>query len=145
MAFSGDAFCNSFKQELFEGAHDFQLSGGHDFKIALYDNTATLTISTTAYVTGGELANGNGYTTEGQSLTRIDPTLDTNTAIVDFADEVFSTATFTARGALIYNETDVGDAACVVLDFLADKTATAGDFTIIFPAAAAATAIIRIA
>lgn len=143
MAFTGDFFCNSFKQELFEGVHDLQVAGSV-YNIALYDNTATLTAATTSY-TGptGELAASGNYTTGGQALTNIDPTLDTGVAICDFADEIFATATFTAYGALIYKDTT--NEALVVLDFGGAKTATAGDFTIQFPVAAAATAIIRIA
>jgi len=145
MAFTGDFFCNSFKQELFEKLHDLKTTGD-SFKIALYDNTATLTAATTAYTVSGELAASGNYTTTGQALTvAANPTLDTGTAICDFDDEVFATATFTAYGALIYNDTAAGDPVLVVLDFGGAKTATAGDFTIQFPAAAAATAIIRIA
>jgi len=144
MAFTGDFFCNSFKQELFEGLHDLQVAG-NVFKIALYDNTATLTAATTAYTASGELAASGNYVTAGNALTNLAPTLDTGTAICDFVDEVWSTATFTAYGALIYNDTAAGDPACVVLDFGGAKTATAGDFTVQFPVAAAATAIIRIA
>ena len=144
MAFTGDFFCNSFKQELFEGLHDLQ-AAGDSFKMALYDNSATLTAATTAYTATGELAASGNYTTTGNALTAIDPTLDTGTAICDFVDEVWSTATFTAYGALIYNDTAAGDPALVVLDFGGAKTATAGDFTVQFPVAAAATAIIRIA
>jgi len=143
MAFTADFFCNSFKQELFEGVHDLQVAGSV-YNIALYDNTATLTAATTSY-TGptGELPASGNYTTGGQALTNIAPTLDTGVAICDFEDEVFATATFTSYGALIYKDTT--NEALVVLDFGGAKTATAGDFTIQFPVAAAATAIIRIA
>ena len=143
MAFTGDAFCNSFKQELFEGVHDLQAAGS-TYNMALYDNTATLTKSTTSYTgPGGELAAAGNYATGGQALTAIDPTLDGDVAICDFVDEVWATATFTAYGALIYKDTT--DEALIVLDFGGAKTATAGDFTVQFPVAAAATAIIRIA
>jgi len=144
MAFTGDFFCNSFKRELFEGLHDLQ-AAGNSFKMALYDNTATLTAATTVYTVSGELASAGNYVTAGNVLTAIDPVLDTGTAICDFVDEVWSTATFTAYGALIYNDTAALNEACVVLDFGGAKTATAGDFTVQFPVAAAATAIIRIA
>ncbi len=145
MAFTGDFMCTSFKQELLVAEHDFTTSTGHTFKIPLYDNTATLTAATTAYTASGELAATGGYTTKGQALTNVTPTTDGTTAITDFDDEVYATATFTAYGALIFNEDHASDAAVVVLDFGGAKTATAGDFTIQFPAAAAATAIIRIA
>ncbi len=144
MAFTGDFMCTSFKQELFEGLHNFLLSGGDDFKMALYDNSASFTAATTAYTATNEIT-GTGYVAEGQSLTRIDPTTSGTTAFVDFADEVWSTATFSAWGALIYNETAAGDETVVVLDFGGQKTATAGDFTVQFPVADASNAIIRIA
>lgn len=142
MAFTGDFFCTSFKQELFEGVHDLQVAGS-TYNMALYDNTATLTAATAAYTTSGELAAAGNYTTGGNALTNIAPTVDGTTAICDFVDEVWSTATFTAYGALIYKDTT--NEALVVLDFGGAKTATAGDFTVQFPVAASATAIIRIA
>jgi len=145
MAFTGDKFCNSFKQELFEGVHDLQVAG-NTYNMALYDNTAALTEATTAYPgagAGGELAAGGNYTQGGNALTNLAPTLDTGVAICDFENEVWGTATFTAYGALIYKDTT--DEALIVLDFGGAKTATAGDFTVQFPVAAAATAIIRIA
>jgi hypothetical protein len=145
MAFSGDKFCTSFKQELFEGVHDLQAAGSL-YNMALYDNTATLVAGTASYPgagVGGELAETGNYTHGGQGLTNINPSVDGTTAICDFEDEVWGTATFTARGALIYKDTT--DEALIVLDFGSDKTATAGDFTVQFPAFAAATAIIRIA
>ena len=146
MAFTGDFMCSSFKQELLEGLHNFLLSGGSDFKMALYTNSASFTAATTAYTATNEIT-GTNYVAEGQSLTRIDPTIGTpiTTAFTDFADEVWGTATFTARGAMIYNETAVGDEAVVILDFGSDKTATAGDFTVQFPVADGTNAIIRIA
>ena len=142
MAFTGNFMCTSFKQEVLEGLHDFNV-GANASKIALYDNTATLNASTTVYTTSGEIS-GTGYTAGGGTLTNIDPTTSGTTAFCDFADFTFSTATITARGALIYNSTN-GNRAVVVLDFGSDKTSTAGDFTIIFPAADASNAIIRIA
>jgi len=142
MAFTGNFMCTSFKQELFEGIHDFNVAGS-TYNMALYDNTATLTAATTAYTTSGELAAAGNYTTGGNALTNIDPTVDGTTAICDFVDEVWATATFTAYGALIYKDTT--DESVIVCDFGGAKTATAGDFTVQFPAAAAATAIIRIA
>ena len=138
------AMCTSFKKELLEAKHNFLLSGGSDFKIALYTSSATMSASTTAYSATNEIS-GTNYTAEGESLTRIDPSSSGTTGFTDFADESWTTATFTARGALIYNETTSGDPAVIVLDFGADKTATAGTFTIAFPAADASNAIIRIA
>jgi hypothetical protein len=146
MPFSGDFMCSSFKRELLVAEHDFTLSTGHQFNMALYDDTSTLTAATTAYTSSGELADTGNYAAKGQALTNVTPTLDaTTTAITDFEDEVWSNATFSAMGALIFNEDHASDAAVVVLDFDTLKTATAGDFTVIFPAPAAATAIIRIA
>ena len=138
------AMCTSFKKELLEAKHNFLLSGGNDFKIALYTSSATMSASTTAYSATNEIS-GTNYTAEGESLTRIDPSSSGTTGLTDFADIARTTATFTARGALIYNETTSGDPAVIVLDFGADKTATAGTFTIAFPAADSSNAIIRIA
>jgi len=144
------ALCSSWKVEILQGIHAFGTSvvragtGADTFKIALYTSSATLGASTTAYSGTNEVANGNGYTTGGNTLTLVSPSLDGTTAILDFNDSVWSAATITARGALIYNSTQ-SNKAVAVLDFGADKTSTAGDFTVIFPAAAAATAIIRIA
>ena len=145
MAFSGDFLCNTFKAEVLQGLHNFTLTTGDSFKLALYDNTAAFTAATTTYTGTNELAASGNYTTTGNALTNITPVLDTSTGICDFADEVWSTATFTAYGGLIYNDTAAGDPTVSVVDFGGVKTATAGDFTVIFPAAAAATAIIRIA
>lgn len=151
MAFSGNYMCTSFKQQLLEAVHDFKLTGGDTFKIALYTNSATLDASTTAYTTSGETTNtsGSAYSAGGNTLTRIDPTSSGTTAFTDFADTSWASASFTARGALIYNTTPSSGAytnpSVVVLDFGSDKTASAGTFTIVFPAADASNAIIRIA
>ena len=146
MAFTGDFMCSSFKQEILVAEHDFTTTTGHVFKMALYDNTATLTAATTIYTTSGELASAGNYTTAGNVIASVTPVLDGTTAVCDFSpDEVWSTATFTAYGGLIYNDTHASKAAVSVVDFSGAKTATAGDFTVQFPAAAAATAIIRIA
>jgi hypothetical protein len=141
------AMCTSFKKELLEAKHNFLLSGGNTFKIALYTSSATMSASTTAYATTNEISNtaGSAYSAKGNTLTRIDPSSSGTTALTDFADTFWSTATFTARGALIFNEDTTGDTSVLVLDFGADKTATAGTFTIAFPAADASNAIIRIA
>lgn len=138
------AMCTSFKVELMEGLHNFLLSGGDDMKMSLYTSSATLDATTTAYTATNEVV-GSGYVAEGQSLTRIDPTFTGTTAFTDFDDETWTTATITARGALIYNETAAGDESVIVLDFGSDKTSTAGDFTVQFPVADASNAIIRIA
>jgi len=138
------AMCTSFKQELLTATHDFTLSTGSTFKIALYTSAATLDATTTAYTASNE-ASGTGYTATGNTLTNVTPTTSGTTALTDFADTTWSTATITARGALIYNDTAAGDPAVVVLDFGSDKTSTAGDFTIQFPTADASNAIIRIA
>ena len=144
MAFSGNFMCTSFKKELMEAKHNFLLSGGDTFKLAMYDNNASFTAATTAYTATNEVS-GTGYSAGGGTLTRIDPSSSGTTAFTTFSDLTFSTATVTARGALIYNDTASGDPTVIVLDFGADKTSTAGDFTIQFPTADASTAIIRIA
>jgi hypothetical protein len=144
MAFTGNFMCTSFKKELMEAKHNFLLSGGNTFKLAMYDNNASFDASTTAYTATNEVS-GTGYSAGGGTLTRIDPSSSGTTAFTTFSDLTFSTATVTARGALIYNDTAAGDPTVIVLDFGADKTSTAGDFTIQFPTADASTAIIRIA
>ena len=143
MAFTGNFMCTSFKVELMKAVHNFTASTGSTFKIALYTNSASFTAATTAYTTSNEVV-GTGYTAGGNTLTNITPVSSSTTAFADFADTVWSTATINARGALIYNTTS-GNPTVAVLDFGADKTSTAGDFTIIFPTADASNAIIRIA
>jgi hypothetical protein len=149
MAFNGNFMCTSFKKELLEGGHDFKNSGGDTFKIALYTNSATFTAATTDYTTGNEVSNSGTYSAGGGTLTRVDPASSGTTAFTDFADITFTSASITARGALIYNTTEGGGTGTtntiVVLDFGADKTSTAGDFQIAFPAADATNAIIRVA
>jgi hypothetical protein len=137
------AMCTSFKTQLLTGTHDFTNGTGDTFKIALFTSAATLDATTTAYSTSNE-ASGTGYTAGGNTLTNVTPTSSGTTAFTDFADTTWSSASVTARGALIYNSTEA-DAAVVVLDFGSDKTSTAGDFTIQFPTADASNAIIRIA
>jgi len=144
MAFSGNFMCTSFKKELLEAVHNFKNSGGSTFNLALYTNSASFTAATTAYTSSNEVS-GTGYTAKGAALTRVDPSTSGTTALTDFADLTFSTATVTARGALIFNDTASGDPSVVVLDFGGDKTSTAGDFTVVFPTADASNAIIRIA
>ena len=138
------AMCTSFKKELLEARHNFKNSGGSAFKLALFTSSATLGASTTAYSTTNEVS-GTGYSAGGSALTRVDPSTSGTTALTDFADLTFSTATITANGALIYNDDASNDAAVIVLAFGGDKTSTAGDFTIQFPTADASNAIIRIA
>lgn len=137
------ALCSSFKQELVTGTHNFTASTGDIFKIALYTSAATLGASTTAYSVTNEVV-GTGYTAGGKNMVSVTPVLSGTTAICDFTDVTWSTVTLTARGALIYNSSKA-NRAVLVLDFGSDKTATAGDFTIIFPVADASNAIIRIA
>jgi hypothetical protein len=133
----------SFKKELLEGKHNFLASGGNSFKLALYTSSATLGATTTAFTTTGQ-ASGTNYTSGGAALTNINPTSSGTTGFTDFADLTFGTATITARGCMIYNDTNA-DRSVATIDFGGDKTSTAGDFTIVFPAAASSTAIIRIA
>lgn len=137
------AVCTSFKVELATGTHNFTASTGDAFKIALYTDAATLTAATTAYSVTNEVS-GTGYTAGGAALTSVTPVADSTTAVLDFADISWTSASFTARYALIYNDTDSDKAICVI-DFGSNQTVTAGTFTISFPAAAAATAILRIA
>ena len=146
------AMCTAFKGEVLKATHNFSASGGNSFKLALYaedgggksSTTATLGAATTAFTTTGEVASSGTYVTGGLALTNIDPTTSGTTGYTDFSDRSFTTATITAMGALIYNDTNSDKAVCV-LDFGSNKTSTAGTFTIAFPAAAASTAIIRIA
>ena len=141
------AICNSFKQEILEAEHNFTASTGNTFNLALYDSDATLGAGTTAYTTSEEITNtsGTAYTAKGKALTSVTPTLDSSTAVCDFADVSWTSASFTARGCLIFNDSHSTDAAVCAIDFGGDKTATSGTFTIQFPAAAASTAIVRIA
>ena len=145
MAITTNAICNSFKKELLEGTHNFSNPGGNSFKLAMYTNSATLGKSTTSFTTGGQVSSpSGGYSSGGKALVNTGTSLATNTAITDFADLSFVGVTLTARGALIYNDTN-GDKAVAVLDFGGDKTATAGTFTIQFPAFTTSAAILRIA
>ena len=137
------AMCTSFKVELMTATHNFTASTGDTFKLALYTSAATLDASTTAYTASGE-ASGTNYTAGGAALTNVTPTSSGTTAFTDFADLTFSTVTITARGCLIYNSSKSNKAVCV-LDFGSDKSASAGNFTIVFPTADATNAIIRIA
>jgi hypothetical protein len=136
--------CTSFKQALLDGEMDFSSDTAQTFKIALYTSSATLSAATTAYTVSNEVS-GTGYSAGGNTLTiSTNPTTSGTTAFLDFADTTWSTATITARGALIY-KSGGGDPAVAVLDFGGDKTSTAGDFQIQFPTADSTNAIIRIA
>lgn len=136
------AVCNSFKKELLDGVHDLD-TGGDAFKLALYTSVATLGAATTSYTTGSEVSASGQYVAGGSQLQSQQTSVASGVAIVDFADLSFTGVTLTARGALIYNLTDANKAVCV-LDFGGDKTATAGTFTIQFPAFTTSAAILRI-
>ena len=145
MAFSGNFMCTSFKVELMQAVHNFTASTGNTFKLALYDNSASFTAATTAYTSSNEVANSGTYAAGGGTLVNVTPTSTGTTAFTDFSDLSFTSATITAYGALIYNDTAAGDPTVCVLDFGGAKTSTAGTFTIVFPTADASNAIIRIA
>lgn len=140
------AICNSFKQQLFEALHDFNNPGGDTFFLALYTSAANLDATTTAYTTAGEVSStGTNYPAGGSALTSSNPVLSGSTAILNFANLTFPSVTLTARGCLIYNTTTTpSNASVAVFDFGSDKTATDGDFTVIFPAATSTTAVIRL-
>jgi len=143
------AMCTSFKVEMLNGIHAFGTTVARagttadTMKVALYTSSATLDATTTAYSVTNETS-GTGYSAGGNTLTTVAPSSSGTTAFTDFADTTWSSATITARGALIYNSTQ-SDKSIAVLDFGSDKTSTAGDFTIVFPTADASNAIIRIA
>ena len=145
MAFTGNFMCTSFKKELLQGTHNFTASSGNTFKLALYTNSASFNAATTAYTSANEVSNSGSYSAGGGTLTNVTPTSSGTTGLTDFADLAFTSATITARGALIYNDSAAGDPTVAVLDFGADKTSTTGTFTIQFPTADASNAIIRIA
>jgi len=145
------AVCSSFKSELLSGKHDFDSSGGDTFKMAMFTSSASLDATTTDYSTSNEITNSSGtaYTAGGSALTNQGVTLSSTTAYTDFADVSWTSASFTANGAMIYNTTTDGgssttDAICVIA-FGGDKTVSSGTFTVQFPAAAATTAILRLA
>ena len=140
------AICTSFKQEILVGTHNFTATSGDTFKIALFTSSATLGASTTAYSTSNEITNSSGtaYTAGGATLTSVTPTTSGTTALCDFADVSYTSASFTANGALIYNSSQSDKAVCAIA-FGSDKTVTSGTFTIQFPTADATNAIIRIA
>ena len=145
------AICSSFKQELLQGKHSFESSGGHTFRLALFDSDASLGAATTGYSTSEEITNtsGTAYTAGGATLTNAGVSLSSTTAFTDFDDVTYTSASFTANGAMIYNTTTDGGSgttnAVAIIAFGGDKTASNGTFKIEFPAAAATTAIIRLA
>ena len=150
MAFTGNFMPTSFKVQILQGVHNFSTGSGQTFKLAMYNNSASFTAATTAYTTSNEITNtaGTAYVAGGQALGNISPSTSGTTALTDFSDETWSSASFTARGAMIYNTTPTHtytNPSVVILDFGSDKTAVAGDFTIVFPTADASNAIIRIA
>jgi hypothetical protein len=147
------AMPTSFKVEILKAVHNFTASTGNTFKLALGKATASITgtygAATTSYdnltSNSDELANGSGYTTGGNTLTSVTPVADGTTAVCDFDNTTWTSATFTTSGGIIYNDTAAGNPACAVLSFGGDQQVSSGDFQIQFPAAAASTAIIRIA
>ena len=142
------AITNSFKAEMLKGLHSFDTSGatpaGSVFKIALYTSSATLGTTTTAYSASNEVS-GTGYTAGGNTLTNTGVGTSTTTSYTDFSDTSWTSASFTANGCLIFNDSHSTDAAVCAVAFGGDKTVSSGTFTVQFPAAAATTAIIRIA
>jgi hypothetical protein len=137
--------CNSFKVEILTGVHNFTASTGDTFNLALYTSSATLDKDTTVYITLNEVATATGYTAKGKALTSVTPVLSSDTAVCDFANTSWTSASFTANGCLIFNDDVAGDPAVCAIAFGGDKTVTSGTFTIEFPAASAGTAIIGIA
>jgi|TARA_E500000081_G_scaffold93497_1_gene94590 hypothetical protein len=141
------AICTSFKVEILKAVHNFTASSGNTFNIALYDSSASLGASTTAYTTSEEITNtsGSAYSAKGKALTSVTPVASSTTAVCDFSDISWTSASFTARGCMIFNDSASGDPSVCCIDFGGDKTATNGTFTIQFPTADSSDAIIRIA
>jgi len=141
------AICNSFKVEILKAVHNFTASSGNTFNLAMYTSSATLNKSTTAYSSSNEISNtsGSSYSAKGKAITSVTPVLSSDTAVCDFANISWTSASFTANGCLIFNDTASGDPACCAIAFGGDKTVTSGTFTIEFPAPNAGTAIIGIA
>jgi len=146
MAITTNAITNSFKEDILQGIHDFTVSTGDTFKLALYDSSASIGADTTSYAAGisGQVPDTGQYVAGGGALVNALVSVNGTTAFVSFNDLSFTGVTLTAKGALIYNDTEAGDPSVCVLDFGGDKTATAGTFTIQFPAANDTQAIIRI-
>lgn len=139
------AMCTSFKQHLLDGTENFRNSGGDTYKLALFTSSVTLGAATTAYAATNEVGNSGSYAAGGGTLTRVDPTTSGTTAFTDFSDLAFTSATITAAGALIYNDTDAGDPSVSAHDFGGDKSSTSGTFTVVFPTADASNAVLRLA
>jgi len=141
------AICTSFKVEILKAVHNFTASSGNTFNIALYDSSASLGASTTAYTTSEEITNtsGSAYSAKGKALTSVTPVASSTTAVCDFSDISWTSASFTARGCMIFNDSATGDPSVCCIDFGGDKTATNGTFTVQFPTADSSDAIIRIA
>jgi hypothetical protein len=141
------AICNSFKTEILTAVHNFTATTGNTFNLALYTSSATINKSTTAYSATNEITNtsGTAYTAKGNALTSVTPVLSTDTAVCDFSDTSWTSASFTANGCLIFNDTATGDPSCCAIAFGGDKTVSSGTFTIQFPTPDASDAIIRIA
>ena len=140
------AVCNTFKQEILVGTHNFTASSGDTFNLALYTSSASLGAGTTAYASTNEISNtsGSAYSAKGKVITSVTPALDGSVACCDFADISWTSASFTANGCVIFND-DAADKAVCVVAFGGDKTVSSGTFTIQFPAADASNAIVRIA
>ena len=140
------AVCNSFKTEVLQAVHNFT-NGGNTFNLALYTSSATLDKTTTAYSATNEITNtsGSAYVAKGEALTNVTPALSGDTACCDFSDVSWTSASFTANGCLIFNDTAAGDPAVCAIAFGGDKTVSSGTFTIQFPTADASNAILRIA
>jgi hypothetical protein len=141
------AVCNSFKTEVLRAIHNFTASSGNTFNLALYTSSATLNKSTTAYSSSNEISNtsGSAYSAKGKALTSVTPALSTDTACCDFSDISWTSASFTANGCLIFNDSATGDPAVCAIAFGGDKTVSSGTFTVQFPTADASNAILRIA
>jgi hypothetical protein len=141
------AICNTFKQEILVGTHNFTASSGDTFNLALYTSSASLGAGTTAYVSTNEISNtaGSAYQPKGKVITSVTPALDGSVACCDFANISWTSASFTANGCVIFNDDAAGDPAVCVVAFGGDKTVSSGTFTIQFPAADASNAIVRIA
>ena len=145
MAITTSAITSSFKNQLLSGTHNFDAVGGNTFKLALYTDSAVIGPSLASFTTAGQVTDSTGdYSSGGKVLTGQTHKLSGTTAIVDFADLSYLTATITAMGALIYN-TNQANKSVAVLDFVSNKTSTSGTFTIQFPNFTDTLAIIRLA
>ena len=141
------AVCNTFKTEVLRSIHNFTASSGNTFNLAMYTSSASMGASTTAYSSTNEISNsaGSAYSAKGKALTSVTPALSSSTAVCDFANISWTSASFTANGCLIFNDSATGDPAVCVIAFGGDKVVTNGTFTIEFPAADSSNAILRIA